>query len=187
MRNRETAWMLRVAPDLQTLVDDVHFALIRARMLGANRKKKSKPPWRRAVRSLLPLRLACFAERPRLREIRRLAAESERLFEAATDLTRPPQEPPPVARKSTTLDGYFASGDGACFVLDRCGEPHVHSNKWRDRYGHELEAAYSADAPIRPGTCRVYPDALLPEKLAGGAFGRWRVTVEFWPGRTKAR
>ncbi|HVV51976.1 MAG TPA: hypothetical protein VHO06_20065 [Polyangia bacterium] len=172
-------WTAKLPPDLRSLVEDVEWACARARMHRADRRKKSRPTWQKAVRAFNAVRRACTAPKPSAREIRRLVAKAEKLFDFATNLARPPEELPPTAKQVTILDGYFATGDSDGFVFDRCAEPRVHFERWRRRPGHPDAELIEPGTGGRITACRVLPEALLPRGAADG-FGRWRVTVEFW-------
>jgi hypothetical protein len=71
--------------------------------------------------------------------------------------------------KSTTLVGYFATGDHECFVFDRHKDPIAHS-----------KAVVAAGGYEKAENCRTYPDELIPEGTAGRR-GTWTITVEFEP------
>lgn len=66
--------------------------------------------------------------------------------------------------KSTTLEGYYATGDYECFCFDTHKGPEEHRKVTK---GSHTE-------------CRVYPDELVPEGTRG-KLGRWTITVEFEP------
>jgi hypothetical protein len=72
--------------------------------------------------------------------------------------------------KSTTLEGYYASGDYECFCFDRHDGPEEH----RKAYGAKWNRGVADDE------CRVYPGDFLPENTDGKR-GRWTITVEFEP------
>lgn len=74
--------------------------------------------------------------------------------------------------KSTTLEGYYATGDCECFCFDTHEGPEAH------RAAQEkMDPAVRYD-PDR--SCRTYPSDLLPEGT-DGKVGRWTITVEFEP------
>lgn len=70
--------------------------------------------------------------------------------------------------KSTTLEGYYATGDDVAFCFDTHRGPVEHA------------ATHSGEE------CRVYPTELLPEDVKGKR-GRWTITVEFEPYETPAK
>lgn len=70
--------------------------------------------------------------------------------------------------KSTTLEGFYATGDHECFCFDRHNGP------------FECRNVRLASGQEDPDACRVYPNDLLPEDIRGKR-GRWTITVEFEP------
>ena len=78
--------------------------------------------------------------------------------------------------KTTTLEGYFATGDNECFCFDKCCSPleHYDSIKADPRYAKWL----ANEAEFDPDHCRVYPSELLPEGT-GWRRGTWTITVTF--------
>lgn len=72
--------------------------------------------------------------------------------------------------KSTTLEGYFATGDYECFCFD------VHNGPEEHRKAHA--GKYEQGEPC--DDCRTYPGDLIPEGTQGKK-GRWTITVEFEP------
>lgn len=72
-----------------------------------------------------------------------------------------------------------ASGDCECFCFDRRTDEQQTADRSAD-YAERAEREHEA---------RLYPNELLPEGCRvdhRGIRGRWRVTVEFWPGEKAA-
>ena len=59
-----------------------------------------------------------------------------------------------ILRKTTVLDGYYASWDWDSFCFDRCPHPSIHGNRRNGGPGVAPEEGH-----------RVYPDHLLPMNL----------------------
>lgn len=76
-----------------------------------------------------------------------------------------------MAKKTTILDGYYATGDHECFVFDRQDDP----ESYYEIYGDDIDARIKAQKENR-----VYPDSLLPA-WSEGKKGKWTITVEFEP------
>jgi len=70
-------------------------------------------------------------------------------------------------KKTTVLEGYYATGDNECFCFDKHKNPEVHR-----------EAEKNAEDPKTWDACRVYPDNLIPEG-ADEKKGKWTITIEF--------
>jgi hypothetical protein len=93
--------------------------------------------------------------------------------------SKPPSR---VLRKTTVLDGHYASWDWDSFCFDRCPHPSIHGNRRNGGPGVAPEEGH-----------RVYPDHLLPMNPNRGKwakrapYGRWRVTVEFEPHQRPAK
>lgn len=68
--------------------------------------------------------------------------------------------------KSTTLEGYYATGDDEAFCFDIHAGPREHRSATRS-------------VPDRDD-CRSYPNDLIPDGTYGKR-GRWTITVEFEP------
>ena len=73
--------------------------------------------------------------------------------------------------KSTTLEGYYATGDSVAFCFDRHNGPIEHDKTLPK---HPWPEDFNSD------DCRVYPGELLPEGTRSRR-GRWTITVEFEP------
>lgn len=172
-------WIAKLPQDLQFVVSDVEVSWMRAKTRGANRRQVSREMWDRAAWCIEPIRDECLARKPNRAKIRRLVEEAARLFDGAAELAQPPAEPSPAFKKTTMLDGYYATADGDSFVFDRCPGPNTHRDKWRGRFGHPDCAQMSPEPRATARACRVYPEALLPLGAAD-LKGKWRVTVEFW-------
>lgn len=182
----DARWLAGVPEDLRWLVTDVEWAWIGAKMHGAGRRKKSRKAWCKAVRRFEALRLMCLGPKPGRVKVRRLAHEVEQLFDRATELSRPPPEPEPTKKQVSILDGYYASGDQDSFVFDRCSDPRRHNRRWRGKYSELRESQHQPEPSGQIKACRVYPEVLLPPK-SSDRFGKWRVTVEFWPQSRRKR
>ena len=81
-------WISKLPLEMQFLVSDVEYGLIRARMNGANRRRRSRGLWRRAVRSIEPIRVACLAPKASWSRISGLVERTSGLFDAATEASR---------------------------------------------------------------------------------------------------
>ena len=81
-------WIAKLPQNLQFLVSDLEYSLMRARTSGANRRKRSRALWRRAVRSIEPVRAACLAPKANWWRIARLVGITRRLFDAAAEVSR---------------------------------------------------------------------------------------------------
>jgi hypothetical protein len=81
--------------------------------------------------------------------------------------------------RTTTLEGFYATGDIECFCFDKCPGPHAH------RELLEADPRYKAwhDGKLDdfdPDRCRVYPSDLLPEDTRQRR-GTWTITITFTP------
>ena len=83
-------------------------------------------------------------------------------------------------KKTTVLDGHYASGDHECFVFDRHRGPEEHNALYREWLRTMRDPTDDPPDHVLDESCRVYPGALIPEG-ADGQLGRWKITVEFEP------